>query len=622
METALSRKRKTTHSLTIAISVALLTGWVVVGCAGLDDASGSGGIQSEFADGGNPFTDPTGEPSLFADPSRGQEVVDATGGVGGGAGGAGGDPGQDAGVDSDAGVFDDASTGPPTSITSDEYEALVNRCYDQASVCTDAACHSVAACCVGTANCCAPLSDPPLPTLTNFGNCDGQAGTDCGSDLLAFGEAGSDVQSDGFVATGDLDMDSGILVGEAVDLGAHSVIVSGTLSYGAACDDSCVDTLGFGFVAAPSGQSPTTTHVGLLYSGARDQVQLIVADRVAGSWNTTGAQQTWALSVQPNGVLSVRAGPSVVAERDFAPEGLRNVRLAVFGRSLQPEADRTALSELSTLVSICDQPDGWLGVQRIVTGDAPSVANGNGGEQRIAFERSGALRWATDEGDTVIGNALGDSLRYERGDRADPELVWDGTQWHLFYTAVSDIGMSAIAHAIANANDDTFVQDGAPTLTPAHPWVGFSSPTVYYRSGLWVMVVVGHTADGEQELVPFYRADSSTAWKLVASSELRDITRTAGGAGGPDHPSLIVHNRAYQLYYEQRAGTQASIALLVSDELTWFLDRGVVWRGGADFDQQSAGAPDALSGPQGVSLYYAGSDGLSTTIGRTTRNTP
>ena len=134
--------------------------------------------------------------------------------------------------------------------------------------------------------------------------------------------------------------------------------------------------------------------------------------------------------------------------------------------------------------------------------------------------------------------------------------------------------------------------------------------------------------EGGQQLA-VYTSDDGTSWTFWDMGHLGPITRRGDvSASGFDadeiaHPSLIVHDGAWQLYYAGRRGTRWGVGLLLSDELLrwrWYAGGRPVLEGdGNGFDRVGVGAPDAVSVGATVELYYEGTDGTRTRLGRAVR---
>ena len=587
-------------------------GLPITGCGSDDSGSGAfdgtggqstGNDGGFFADGGadagTSDNEGTAEASLFADPERGNEIFD------------GGEPNLDA---------------------SEAYQDEIQACFDADTQCAADGCSDVAACCVGTSLCCLPVASPTFPNGLDLQACEEISVSQCfdaaGATAQTFGSPAGAVGTDGLEFEGSLTTDSGLVMGEAVDLGQKQLRLEATFMYPTGCGVSCVDALGLGVVANSSVLSGTIdADVALLYSGARGQMQLIVAGDAVDAWDSVADSALWALVLNPNGSLQVERNGVELTSREFSMAELRAARLIAYGRSLLASSDRTTLSTITTVIADCDQPDSWgsPSILGFIGGDKPSGET-NGTEKRLAFAQDGVIRWAREVGNTfdmVDSAALTPINSYEAGGVTDPELLWDGQMWHLFYTAIDGAGVSSIGHAVASPDALSFSQDVTPTLDARSDWRSFDEPTVYRRDGLWLMIVRGHRFDGSQELVPFYRTTDDGPWRFIEGSSLPTLTRVAAFASEElSDPSLIVHNDTYQLYVARRRGTSWAIELLVSDEMTFFTNLGEVFSGSGVFDNLGASAPDALSSNGEVELYYSGLDGQDSTLARTSRTTP
>ncbi len=266
---------------------------------------------------------------------------------------------------------------------------------------------------------------------------------------------------------------------------------------------------------------------------------------------------------------------------------------------------------------------------------------------RIAYSLDTELFWARRSNDPSeaqlieTGPALAPLYPYEALGLRDPELVWDGSLWHLFYTAEDANGLRHIGHATAAADALLFTAAPVPSLSPLPSWpepgraevlehlaqtgvIGFDAPTVYHREGLWVLVVRALLADSGSELRAYYATGLSEAfnedWAPLPATELARLTGMELPTEELTDPSLIVHNGAYQLYYARRRGTRWAIELLSSDDLVAWRSLGEVLSGsGAGFDALGVRGPDALSEGERVQLLFQGHDGIAFSLGFSSR---
>ena len=601
--------------LVIAALIAL-SGFVLGGCgtgggasgvnAGTGGTGGSGGEGFDqdaglFADAGvdDSTTDLATDPNLFADPSRADDVF---------------------------------SPVPPIADPAGLYESEVIACFESANECGATGCEEIAACCVGTSVCCEPIDSTELPDALDFTACAGQSVPQCFLDngvvVQTFGPPADMVQANGLGSMGSVSADSGVVVGPAVDLAQKRLSLEATFVFATNCGDTCVDSLGLGVAAATASLTPNTrTDIALLYSGARSQMQLRIAGNAVQSWDATSPTETWTLTLNPNGTVQAQRNGVEVGDHEFSMGGLRNAKIVVYGRSLSETADQSTLTSLSALISNCDQPDSWSKGTNFSnqSGDRPTIET-DGSETRLAFIEDGRITWGTVMGSAftpLSTDALKPSFAYESQGISDPELLWDGSQWHLFYSAINATGIASIGHATAQVGETVFTQDSTPTLSTTSQWQAFDAPTVYRRDDLWLMVVRGTTADGGTELVPFYRLTDTDSWKLAIGSTLPEITRVAANSSDAlTDPSLIVHNGAYQLYVGRRRGTEWTIELLSSDEMSLFRELGEVLRGTDALNEIGVAAPDALGLEDVVELVYSNRSGEGFSVHRTSRVTP
>ncbi|MGB5813191.1 MAG: hypothetical protein WBG86_21835, partial [Polyangiales bacterium] len=295
--------------------------------------------------------------------------------------------------------------------------------------------------------------------------------------------------------------------------------------------------------------------------------------------------------------------------------------------------------EFST--AFCDAPSAWRTRDPISIADTggalpaarfgagPTIALGDG-ELRMAYDLDGDIYWGSAPSIGVVelldpAPALSPTFAHEALGIGDPELVFDGTGWHLFYTARDASGNGSIGHAVASTTDVAFTADTLPTLTGGPGVRSLDAPTVYMRDGLWVLIARATLDSGATELRAYYTSEVGTSWARIVDGALEATTRVEGAGTEITGPSLIVHNSGYQLYYGRRTGTRWAVEVIASDEL-------LLWRaigealGPIDdderFDARGGRAPDAISLTDRVELVYRGHDGVSFELGWAVRDAP
>jgi len=216
-------------------------------------------------------------------------------------------------------------------------------------------CPGLRSCCVGDGDCCSAVTAGPLPDAIPVAGCgDGDAAT-CLSDTLtvsAFGDPQPRIQDGALLPNGDDTYDSGLVLGEPVDLTSHRVKLDARFARPTDCGASCLEGVGVGFSAQPTFGDATHVRmmVGLLYSGSRDDVSLVIGDEIARSWDLADeGEETWSLVVRPTGVLDVmREGTGVpVHTAELAPTAV--ARLVVYGRNHNRPADSPVGARLMSL---------------------------------------------------------------------------------------------------------------------------------------------------------------------------------------------------------------------------------------------------------------------------------
>jgi hypothetical protein len=519
------------------------------------------------------------------------------------------------------------------------YVDSVTSCFADPRACEESFCAPFAACCVATGSCCMALAAPPLPDLLQFASCSGGSVEDCaasaGFGATTFGEQTPFISERGLVPNGSSSSESGALVGDPVNLGTQRVSVEARFAPPVGCNGNCLESAGVGFTRG-AGDDFEGAAVGLLFSGSREQVSLLVDGQAVDSFESGGASTIWTLLLSPTGTVEVVRDGSTLGVHVFDPASLRTARLAVFGRSLFSSSSSAAIARIATTVELCDSPRGW--VERVpvaVTLDGtpdlslsaasePSLLD-DPSSTTVAFELDGEIYLGEMRGDTIDVSSLGTPLApgdtFDADRVGEPELFVFGNAVYLYYTAVDASGRGSIG--AARLVEGELLKDAVPVLAPEGEVVSYESPTVRTREGLAVLIVRATLSSGATELRAFYTSDPATSWEPILDGTLEALTRVDDPTEEITAPSLIVHNSAYQLYYSRRLGTRWTVEVTTSDELLYWRPLGEsLGPGGDGFDALGARGLDARSGQDQIDALYVGQDGVSFSLGRALRPAP
>lgn len=579
---------------------------------------------------------------------------DGSGGSGGDLGGAGG-PGAPAfeGVGrqglSDNPLdllFADPARGPLDPPSMDGAEALdyataADGCYASSEACGAPECAAFAACCVDTTACCEPVASPALPSVVAWDACAGETADECASGANAsaatFGPSEPVLTGRGLVPNGGATSDGGVVLGEPVDAAASALRIHVVFSLPINCNGTCLESAGVTLSASEPGAF-VDAEVGLLLSGSREVVNLMVGGVAVDAFDAGSDGTTWTLALSPQGVVEVLRDGTSVGTSTFDASALTSAQLVLYGRNLGAAASSAAIASVEVESLSCDSPRGWtdrepfevflqdMALPPHAVGASPSIETD--GSTWVAYALEGEIYVAERTAPDALTldsptPALVVTESGEAGGLADPELVSDGESLHLFYTARDSDGVGSIGVAISPQDPLVFVKEPAPTLAPEGDVVSFDAPTVVYRDGLWLMVVRATSASGATSLRAYYTSFLASGWTRVINGALETLTEVSDPTTDVTDPSLIVHNSAYQLYYARRVGTRWSIELAVSDELVLWRSIGEALGGsGAGFDALGGRSPDAISGPGRIDLVYSGQDGVSFRLGAATRAAP
>ncbi|NNE19446.1 MAG: hypothetical protein HKN10_13300, partial [Myxococcales bacterium] len=585
------------------------------GSAGTAGSGGTGGdldVNGAGGAGAPNYADALGDnPALFANPAR--------------------NPGDFPGMSTDAAEGAQA------------YAETALACYAAADACEGTECSAFASCCVKTGACCAPVVDnAALPAALDFRGCGALELLDCAEASSAmtttFGELEPVLNARGLVPNGTADAEGGALIGEPVNLSSQRVDLDVQFALPVGCGGTCLESAGVAFTATAPG-SFVDAEVGLLLSGSRELVNVMIGNEVADSFFAGPGSTKWRLVLSPDGAAALFRDGALQGRYAFDAAALTQAQLVAFGRNLSASANSAAIASIEVQVADCDNPRAWFERQpvsvSIAVGDAARHAFGAGPSivdlgqtSQVAYELDGAIYVGerVTPGEVLVAvpaPVLIPSQPDEAMGLEDPELGFDGSSVFLFYTARDASGAGSIRAAASDLALTAFTRTGTAGLIPAGDIVSYEAPTVAYREGLWLLVVRATRASGATELQAFYTSNLDDGWAPVVDGALEQLTRVQSPTSEITEPSLVIHNSAYQLYYARRSGTRWSVELLVSDELLLWRPMGDVL-GGSDepYDSLGARSPDVISGPDRIDIVYSGQDGVAFRLGTASRTAP
>jgi predicted GH43/DUF377 family glycosyl hydrolase len=511
-------------------------------------------------------------------------------------------------------------------------------CYTAADACDASECSAFAACCVDTGSCCKPVAGgPALPAVLDFVECAGLSLEDCiepeGASAMDFGSKEPLLTSRGLVPNGTATAEGGAVIGDAVDLASDLVQLDVQFTLPLGCNGTCLESAGVAFTTSMP-DAFVDAEVGLVLSGSRQTVSLVLGGQAADSFAAGTDQTIWSLVLSPSGSVKVLRNGTLQAAHPFDSASLTAARLVVFGRNLNVAETSAAIARIAIDRQFCDNPRAWVDrkpVAAFVQGEpvtrlhAPSIAQ-DATRTWIAFALDDQIFVAEPQQAALsveTGPVLVPTEPYEAGGIGDPELVWDGNVLLLFYTARDGNGAGSIQAAVAPQGPGAFFRSEISMLEPSGDVTSFDAPTVVFRDGLWLMVVRATLATGGTELRAYYSSDLETGWAQVTRSGLEPLARVTDPTSEVASPSLIIHNSAYHLYYARRTGTRWLVELAVSDELLLWRALGVtLGPTGQGFDALGASGPDALSQTDRIELVYTGQDGVFSQLGSAWRPAP
>lgn len=544
-------------------------------------------------------------------------------------------------------------------------------CYDGldnddngATDCADPTCQGLRTCCIGAGDCCAPADSPSLPGSVDFTACEPASDLDSclasqATTGVAFGEPPPVIGSRGLAPGGDASFDSGVVLGDPVDLRSHRLDLEARLEPAMGCGDSCLEGLGVALVTRATFDDTTTVDpvAGLLYSGSRDEVGFVVAGSEVGR-APFPADGVVRLVVEPTGAVHGYVGADATEpamKATIAPPAA--ARLVLYGRNRDAEDSAGAhVASIDVDESGCDMPSAWSSRSAITVVDpdtgtdasleevgGPSLAYDGEGEARLAFEErrptGSVIRWAARrDGEEATFDLVDEDAvpALEPGDGFDaagvgaPELIWNpaSNRWVLLYTATDTDGKRRIGRAEAGEGDAAFVADGSPVLDASDVGDGerLEGVTVARRAdGVWAMIVAASLPDGTPSWHARRSSDTDGGANPVPIEGASPFApHTVAGAEDPEAdgtqpPALALHGGAWRLLYGGTRGTRPFIGALASDELVYHrhLNAGaaVLDASGEGFDRLGVTAPDAVARSEAIELVYLGFDGVRLTLG-------
>ncbi|MEM9191208.1 MAG: hypothetical protein AAGF12_18700 [Myxococcota bacterium] len=517
-------------------------------------------------------------------------------------------------------------------------------CYNAASFrCDGAPCQELRSCCVGNGRCCSEVPGSFNQPI-DFGTCMGSPVATCLSDRgipsEGFGPAQPFVEADGALAPGGTRSgEAGLFVGDPVDLRTHRLEVSARFLRPTNCPSPCLESAGFGVsTQAASPMLIPRPVAALVYSGARDDVALVVGDSVIKRWPLGDPEERWTLDFDPAGELRVSQGATLQLTSEHRARG--PARTLLYGRNENPSAtDRGArLLQLAAQASVCDMPSAWgersalalttSGQPWEVVAEGPSILE-HESEVFLAVTvdneihvgtQSGAMSFEFPSPDVP---ALGASLPlYAAGGVGDPELIRADSGFTMYFTAIGAGGERSIG--MATSEDGANYQAAPdPLIPPTGTILGIEQPTaVLHETGEIVMVVRVTEANGSylavyRDITGMLRPAENSALPSLTTADAED--QLAFDRQELSHPTLVVWNGAWQLFYTGRNGLRRAQGHLVSDDLIGWRapvpSEPVLLGQEEGFDRVGVTGGDVMGGELGLRFVYLGDDGVRRTLG-------
>lgn len=426
--------------------------------------------------------------------------------------------------------------------------------------------------------------------------------------------------------------------------------------------------------------------VALMVSTSQREVRLMIGGAVADSTGIAAVREALAASVDepityqlettPTGLatvwaLSRTASTTLFENVPYAPRG--PARVVLWGRSTNRALEDSEPASIRAIIvrsSTCDSPSSLVRDELPILPDAvdpwwprdarPSSASvvvyDEDGSPRslMAFAYQGRIHLAEGiEGGrfralrdpTIAANAaVRGSREGWRAEVRDPELVRADGRWEIWFTAVGENGERSIGRALGGSSPTDELAT-IERMLPSEPgdltwWDGPSyveatigSTTHRYLaarrgSGASSEIVI-HEVGAEDGLTarPATTYDGALAEPVSTMAVHRVVpARAAFDADEIAAPALVQYGGVLRLYYAGRRGTRWAIGMLISEDARhWHAGNDgapVLTGSGEGFDALSVNEPEPVLVGNELRLYYTGSDGLGSGIGRGSHRVP
>ena len=208
----------------------------------------------------------------------------------------------------------------------------------------------------GARRCTAP-GDARLPRLRRaWTSCD--CAESNGTNALSFGELEPVLTARGLVPNGTAEAEGGAVIGEPVNLSSQRVELDVQFALPIGCSGTCLESAGVAFTASEPGAF-VDAEVGLLLSGSRGLVNVMIGNEVADSFFAGPGSSKWRLVLSPGGSAQVFRDAVPQGRYAFDANALSQARLVAFGRNLGDTTDSAAIAAIQVELAYCDNPQAW-----------------------------------------------------------------------------------------------------------------------------------------------------------------------------------------------------------------------------------------------------------------------
>lgn len=513
--------------------------------------------------------------------------------------------------------------------------------HDVQNDCAPERCSRVPACCVASAreDCCRTLD--PVELVRTIACGDEGTCLEPHESLRYFGGELPVLEDGGLVPQGGLGH-GGVALADTVDPRAMNVTLDALIDVPTERCVDCVDVAGLALIeSVPEPGARALVSFGVLVSGSRDELVVIVADEVVVRRQLVAGARSVRLTTDVEGAGGIHVDGEVIADIGGLSLPVR-AYLTVLGRTSNRAGEPAVrVRTASATLAECDVP--WALARRA----APVLPWSGASWSPDEVRRPSVVSWTDGDGvaRALMAFAYGGEIflagrtglgefrhpDYDPGPPAfeltdelevayDPWLVIHDERFVLYFVGADRVGRVGIWRTAGGPRFGQTFGPPAPVIDPSALGVGeLTGPTVL-PGDRWRMVAREQGESGAR-LIELVSDDEGSTWtfaRVIATPHAEDVF--AFDRDDVYAPALIEVPAGgglttTRLYHAARRGTRSSIGLYVEGEGTWRRIGEVLQPGQQGFDAFGVADPAPLMESGAVRLYYAGTDGARFRIG-------